>query len=497
MSNENELLLHLRCPFCAATLEQASAVRQAANGDLDYGVFACSSCAAEFPVVAGIPILMAAHETIDSKYETTELTILNGPKVEDLVGLLKKGDAAAALAALLNPVQSDGNWFPALSVQALRDDARVSSGPLAGDGGAGDASFARRVRRRAERVAKRRLGGYALPRARARLARFLERHQGDMSALEAIDLYYRRYSGTETYNYFAFRFGQPRHLAGLSLALPLLEGRGPLLDLACGAGHMTHFFKGAQPERAVIGLDRDFFRLWLAKHYTAPTAMYVCAPADRTLPFADGGLSGVFCSDAFHYFMQRAGTVRELRRLIDADGVIVLARFGNVRVEPREGYELPPADYARLFGDMPHVVLGEDELIASYRQRRGPDLSRRAISDTVAAQKWLSIVASHRESLFVPAQRLESWPHAVGKLQLNPLYRVEKRGEDGAAELRFQFPSEWYEFENQGYLEYAPKACTVPGELMRALESEQAHPDLERYIAQLVVLGMPQRYLQA
>ncbi len=484
----------LRCPFCVGALTQSSALELKPNGEIAYGILACTGCGFEYPVVAGIAILMAAHETIDSKFETTEVTLLDGPRVGELLSQLKAGDSASALASLLNPSKLGGNWFPQLEIDAVRNAELGAAASFEGDGSGSGGPRLGRLVRRAKRIAKKRLGKLVLPRARARLAEFLSKHEQDLSALDAIDLYYRRYSGAETYNYFAYRFGQPRHLAALSLALPLLDTSGPLLDLACGAGHITHFLRAARPNRTVIGLDRDFFRLWLAAHYTEPGAHYVCAPADRRLPFDDGAFGGIFCSDAFHYFLQRAAAVLELRRATAEDGVLVLARFGNVNVKPREGYELTPAGYERLLADLPHVFLGEDELVATYRARTTPDLSRRPISSELEQQKWLSLVASRNPAVFSAPKPLDHWPHAHGRLQINPIYREDARAPNGDVTLRFQFPSHWYQLENEGYRAYAPETCTVPGSVLRALAERAPHPELDSLVSRFVVIGMPERY---
>jgi ubiquinone/menaquinone biosynthesis C-methylase UbiE/uncharacterized protein YbaR (Trm112 family) len=486
-----DLLALLRCPFCSCAIERATGPQREVNGALEYGVLVCVSCGFEYPVIAGIPIMMAAHETVDLKFETTALTVLDGPRVADLVEMLKQGAHEKAFASLMNPSELSGSLFPPLECHT-EYGSRQAEAPAPATG-----STAMRLKRagaRASRVAARRFGKLLLPRARARMASFLVDHEAEMSAVDVMDLYYRRYSGAENFFYFAFRFGQPRYLAALALALPLLQTEGPILDLACGAGHVTHFLSSAQSSRSVVGLDRDFFRMWLAKRYIAPEASYVCAPADRALPFETKSFGGVFCSDAFHLFLQRAASTREMQRLIKADGVIVLARFGNASVEPREGYELTARGYQDLFREIPHVLLGEDELIAAYRRRSGPDLSKRPISAEVERQKWLCIVASRREAFFAPAKEFERFPHAVGRLQLNPLYRIESRAENGDVSLRFEFPSDWYEFENKGYLEYAPETCVVSGAVMRALESQQSHPELDSLISQFVVIGMPARY---
>jgi len=97
---------------CAAQLKRGAALRLGASGEVDYGIIVCQSCEFEYPIIAGIPILMAAHETLDSKFETTEITRLEGPRIADLLALLKHGDERSALAAVLNPSKPDGNWFP-------------------------------------------------------------------------------------------------------------------------------------------------------------------------------------------------------------------------------------------------------------------------------------------------------------------------------------------------------------------------------------------------
>ncbi|HEX3776565.1 MAG TPA: methyltransferase domain-containing protein [Polyangiaceae bacterium] len=479
----------LVCPFCTGKLTRAIVLSEA-EGEIDCGILNCGRCGFEYPVVAGIPIMMAAHEAIDSRFGTSQTALLDGPRVSDLVSLLKNGESLTAFAALLNPSQLGGDWFPSF------DFAMSSEAPMSAlrERVSHVAARASRAAKRAERVASRRLGRFVLPRARLRLAQFLREHQGELSALDAIDLYYRRYSGSEGFSYFGYRFGQPRFLAALTLLAPLLDATGPLLDLACGTGHLTHFLASAQAHRPVVGVDHDFFRVWLAKRYIAPKAMFVCAPADHPLPFEAGGFGGVVCSDAFHYFLNRAATVRDLKRLTERNGIVVLARIGNARVEPREGYELDPSGYAQLMGDFPHVLLAESELVEAYKRRTGPDLSKRAEPTQLDGEKWLSIVASHNPATFAPPKPAKEWLHAAGRLQLNPIYEIEARHPNGDLDLRFHFPSNWYKFENQSYLEYAPEACRIPADVLAALEAGRDHPALESFVSQFVVIGMPENY---
>jgi SAM-dependent methyltransferase len=480
----------LRCPFCLGHIA-VSKVLKGSGEIVRHGLLSCPDCRFEFPIIAGVAILLGPDDFIDIKAETSAQTIFKGPQVADLVKLVNAGEAVKALSLLLSPTSSRGQLYPQLEVASSGSD---------------DSDGIRNLHRPSQRQELRlRRGGrilrsardlyrhVKLPEAQFRLAEFLEERRTSLSALDVIDLYYRRFSGVETFNYFAFRFGQPRHLAGLSLGAMLARTDGPILDLACGVGHLTHYFCHSFPEREVIGLDRDFFRLFVASEYVAPQATYVCAPADGALPFPDAGFGGIFCSDAFHYFLNRAASVREFSRLLAAGGLLVLSRFGNQAVEPNEGYELTLDGYCRLFAKMPHRFLGEEEIVSNYLEKRGPDQIARP-SDALAREKWISVIASDSEEKLSQSMQFADWPHAAGQLQLNPIYIPERSDQHGALDLRFQFPSEWYEFENSRYRDYAPARCRLTKENLQELASGRRSPAIDELLKQVVVLGMPERY---
>ena len=117
-----------------------------------------------------------------------------------------------------------------------------------------------------------------------------------------------------------------------------------------------------------------------------------------------------------------------------------------------------------------------------------------ATSTRKGTQKWLSVVASPSRAAFAPGKAFSTFPHALGRLQLNPIYAVEARSPDGALDLRLRFPSEWYRFENESYLRYAPERVRVSGDVLRTLGTSAAHPDLEELVRKCVVIGMPERY---
>jgi SAM-dependent methyltransferase/uncharacterized protein YbaR (Trm112 family) len=457
---------------------------------IEYGLLECADCRFVYPIVAGIPVLLAPEDSVDVNEENDARIIAKGPRPADLVRALKAGDHTEALGLLLTPPRDRGTLFPTLPTPGKSANQRTSSSAAPHPG---HKRLLSRIVRRIIRPIRRQYWRLLLPIARRRLAAFLRSDGPRVSALDLIRLYYESFSGVEMFNYFACRFGQPRHLAALSLASLFRQSMGPLLDLACGMGHLTHYLTSACPGRPVFGIDRDFYRLYLAKHHVAPDATFVCAPADQVLPFDTGALSGVICSDAFHYFEHRAGSVREARRVLTEDGILIVCRFGNRDVEPREGYELPLEGYRRLFVGIPHVVLGEDDLVSRYLKRCGPDLRNEQAPDALRQQKWLSIVAG-RDVNRCPPIHFEDWPHAAGHLQINPIYTSSDLS-TGGRRLTFAFPSTWYAFENERYREYAAAECELSELDIQAIASRSRSLRLDELVNQFVVLGMPETYL--
>jgi SAM-dependent methyltransferase len=297
------------------------------------------------------------------------------------------------------------------------------------------------------------------------------------------------------HNYFYFRFGQPRHLVALSFASLIHRSQKPILDLACGYGHVTRTLVQRAKGETVIGMDTSFFGLYVAKHWIAPEAEYVCCTADASLPFQSGTFSVAFCSDAFHYFANKATVFRELERLTQPDGLILLVWVHNALVRcPYDGLPLPPEGYAELMANIPHRIVRDAEVLARYGQRHGPPLAKSADVDRLSQAPLLSIVASHRQEVFRDHARFEDWPHAEGTLGVNPLYEIEARAGLGNVRLRRRFPSVLYEAEHPESKDYLPETVEVSRDLWANLREGKRGQEVERLIEQCVVTAMPPRY---
>lgn len=437
------LLRSLCCPFCGGNLN-SSGTDQIID-EPEYGVLACHC--GRYPIVAGIPILKKG------------IIGTTGQLDWEVTSLIEAGRHREALIAVLLPPPPASAALAPDSVQALRTWQEQAEAFFTGPG-------------------------------------------NQMTVCDLFDFYFR-HSGVKAgdeYNYFLFRFSQPRHLTALSFASLIQQPKKPILDLACGFGHVTRHLLPRAEDQTVIGLDRNFLMVYVAKNWLAPAAKYVCAEADIGLPFSDGTFSAAVCSDAFHWFAGKANSIRELIRVTRGDGSIILATLRNALVESHlYPGTLPPEGYEALVADMPHRLVANSDILSRYLEKQGPSLARPAEIGHLAGDPWLSVVASHRQELFRDYGPFEDWPHAEGCLRLNPLYREERRDELGNLHLRRVFPSAWYEYENAEYRykQYLPETVSVEETVLVDLAQGKRTSEVERLIEQCVVVGMPERYIPA
>jgi SAM-dependent methyltransferase len=434
----------LRCPFCGGTLTMSPMDHEA--GKLEYGILSCYC--GRYPVVAGIPVFRKE-------------TFITG----QVIPLIEAGRRREALLALILPPSAALAPAKMWSLPAAREIGRLI----------------RSAHRRALLLWKK------------KLITALTEQVGRVTACDLLNLYFS--NEQESCNYFAYRLGQPRHLVALSFASLIHQPKQAILELGSGCGHMTWSLAQRAGTQPVFGVDTFFFGLYLAKHWIAPQVEYICCEADRSLPFVGGLFSVIFCSDAFHYFVDKALCFRELQRLTAAEGLIMLVWVHNAHVrQPFDGLPLPPEGYQSLAAGLPHRLLGSRAVLMRYLQKQGPPLEGQADMEHLAHEPLLSLVASRQEDVFQDYGPFEDWPHAVGSLGLNPLYVEEGREDGGTIYLRRRFPSAFYEEEHAECKEYLPERVEVPLDVLAALASGRRTPAMERLIEQCVVVGMPEHY---
>jgi len=455
-----KLLEVVRCPFCGGELAPGGREHEW-NGAI-YSILSCRC--GSYPVVAGIPIL---------KRDRIGLTHTAG----EVKALIEAGRCEDALLAMLTyPPHPDSlapSWARALP--SIRGAGRLKS----------------------------LLGRPGIRRWRRETRDLLTRPIAQTSERDFLEWYFLR-SGAYSeehrsgnYDYFMLRVGQPRYLAALSLAKAVHSADGPVLDLACGFGHLTRHLARWSEGQVVLGIDCDFVQIYVAKNFIAPDAYYACAAADVSIPVADRSCVLAFCSDAFHHFFHQANCMRELRRLIREDGVILVATIRNCLVK-KDLYKgilpmLGPDGYHALAGDMPHRLVDNRAVMERYLNKLGPQLASQVPASDLEEAQWLSLVASYRADVFEDHPAFVDWPHMEeSRVALNAVYVDSGKDASGNTVLRRSFPSSWYEQENASEDgRYVPGSVTVSPEQMRDIMRGLRTARLERLIQQGVVVGLP------
>lgn len=447
----------LECPSCRSSLD-FTPIEQPQLPERIFGILSCTCN--KYPVIDGIPIFL--KRPIGVQAHVSGATQMTGPTPDVLISLILQRKGLEALLRLIT-----FPWCPQ--------------------------SF-KRFRLLKSLTQRNPFRGISLRLRKAILRQWITDPSNSLTAEDWFFLFYRRsLMYGDLFSYFFFRSTQPRHLAALSLMTTLPRYDQPLLDLACGFAHLAQYLTECEKAYQVVALDRNFFQLWVAKYWMAPKAHYLCGDADSPLPFKNAALGGILCSDAFHLLGNKRECLDEMRRCAP-DGTIILTRVGNQLVEPNEGKELSPEQYLELFNTAKCQLIGEAELTESYLLGFGPRLLVPAEPESLHKEKWLSIVLSNDPTVLTDHGKFETWPHGVGHLGLNPIYRRSRSGPNGSLQLSFQFPSSWFAFENAKMESYHPHTVNIDREVYDQIRHNLRTQPVNDLISQFVVLGMPQRY---
>lgn len=446
----------LRCPYCRGGFHFEEAPSPAL-GAAEFGVLRCS-CAV-FPVVDGIPILQKAP--VGMFEHTTGATEVAGVAVADVVRLIESGRPLdALLECIVVPV------LP--SAIRRRLPWRVAN--------------SRAMQRVTRSLGKKQLRKLVLER------------RDVLGVPELVNFFYRQRGPLQPAvgQYFMLRFCQPRHLAALALLAAIPSSEKPVLDIACGAGHFEHYLTERAESVTAIGTDMNFFQLWIARHWIAPGGRFVCANAQDGLPFASDALSATICSDAYHYIPNRRRLWQEIERCAPGRPVI-LTRVGNRAEMPNEGTELTVPEYLDEFGATGVRCFGESDLVRSYLRRTHPFAQRPLDSMELSESKWLSFAWNLPAPLDSALVEKETWPHAVGQIGINPIYRSTAT-KDGDVQLRFEFPLIWYAYENHQMLSYHPRMVTITHNQRQRFALWRDDPSLLALVESFALIGLPQRF---
>ena len=135
---------------------------------------------------------------------------------------------------------------------------------------------------------------------------------------------------------------------------------------------------------------------------------------------------------------------------------------------------------------MPHrLVADSDVLVAIPAKSKAQPLACPTDIERLAHEPLLSIVASHRQEVFKDYGSFDEWPHAEGRLGLEPtLYREEKRDCLEDVQLRRTFPSAFYIEDHAQSKDYLPETVKVLSHVLADLAHSKRTPEIETLIEQ-------------
>ncbi|MBA3478004.1 MAG: methyltransferase domain-containing protein [Lautropia sp.] len=335
-----------------------------------------------------------------------------------------------------------------------------------------------------------------LAQTRSGLRRLIAGSTDGVLAQDLFNFFHSRRSGNNPYlaEYFLNRFVMPRYLSAMSLVQRFGADDKPVLDIACGYGHIEHYLTRRRRSTPAIGIDFNFFQAWGARHWVAPDAWFVCCDAGARLPLKADSCAGAVCSDAFMCLPDKKLLVDEVERVAPGRPAI-FARVGNKGVgppNPPHGGELQPGEYWDLFGRdrsryFPDALLWKDYLI-----RRNP-LEREPVPlADLRWEKYLSFV-KNPQALSPQGEEEGVWCHGVGRLALNSVLSITAEDPDALA-TEFMYRTIWGAYEDADMMGYTERRGRIDkGELRQAL----ADPDGEaafRLVGRFALVGVPERY---
>lgn len=420
-----ETLDLLRCPFCGTRLSVVeNAALDRGRDRIESGVLGCECCA--FPVVAGIPVLIADDTTRDAMHA------------------LEAGRRDDALHMLLGLDGTRLDAFRELTSVAGRATYRDFLGVLCLDAEA----------------------DYMLPRFSDPTYLLVE------ALLDALGRSGRPGAAGDPANPIG-----PQTRAGAGASHPPDRGAARprrALDLCGGSGHLTRVLLRQPACAGAVLADVHFWKLWLAARIVAPDCEPVCCDANSPLPFADRLFSTVLLSDAFPYIWHKRLLAGEMQRAATSDAVIVMPHLHSAHGENYSaGDTLSPTSYSNLFAALRPRLFDDRVLLASLLDERVVDLANHAPPAACGDTPSITLVASRDGEIYrryAVADPLD----VTGVLAVNPLYRVDYA--DGVSRLTLTFPTTEYEDEFAPAKRYLPASLTLEADLRGAIAPADIGP---------------------
>jgi SAM-dependent methyltransferase len=222
--------------------------------------------------------------------------------------------------------------------------------------------------------------------------------------------------------YLTYRWVDPSWLAllGITAAHPPVDR--PVIDLACGAGHLLRHLM-LHGHHDLTGVDVVFSKLWLARRFVLPPSAPVrllCADLRAPWPLDSHSTANyVVCHDALYFFEDKPAFIASAQA-VAGDGAVIVAHCHNAdHPAGGGGLPLPVRSWRRL---LPAAdCYAEEELRTATVEGRLPQpATEQALQNTEA----IGLVC---DTAAAPGQPALLAPAVDAALRRNPLYRDGQR----------------------------------------------------------------------
>jgi ubiquinone/menaquinone biosynthesis C-methylase UbiE len=257
----------------------------------------------------------------------------------------------------------------------------------------------------------------------------------------------RPFSATPPENYE--RFFVP--VIGAPLAADLVD-RADLspgdrvLDVACGTGVVARLAAERVGDEKVAGLDLNPGMLAVARSVASSEAGIAWHEGSaESLPLPDAAFDAVLCQLGLQFMEDRAAAVREMHRVLDDGGRLVLSVAGPTA---------PPfAALATAMGR--HIAPPAEGFVRQVFALHGVDEIEQLLQD--AAFRDVE-VAAREEDFSLPGPRDFLWQYTYS----TPLAAVvADAGDDARDALEEEVTAAWRAFEHDGGMRYRQRIVTA------------------------------------
>ncbi len=126
----------------------------------------------------------------------------------------------------------------------------------------------------------------------------------------------------KSYNALHGREQEQKYKAILNIAKPLLEKTINMLDIGCGTGLASKYFKNIYNQ--YVGIDNSYEMLALAvTNSNSDKTLFTLASAEE-LPFKNKAFNFIICVTAMHNFANPRKALKEMLRVATSNAIIAI-----------------------------------------------------------------------------------------------------------------------------------------------------------------------------